>query len=284
MSQPKFDAKNKCIVVTGGGSGIGAALCCAFARAGARRIVMVDLHTLGAKELARQIANTRTVLTPYKANVSQEDEIAGLVEFVEDKLKDPIDLFVANAGIYKNEIVNGTWICPSLEAWDTTMQVNLNQHLHVLKHVLPRFQSRKQGHFLFTASAAGLLIHPDSLSYTVSKAAVVSLAEWTATCVANSTTNIGVSVLCPQAVDTPMMKQAKEDGIDPKHHLATSDGILKASDVANTVLEHLLEGKFLILPHTVVKQYNQFKASNTDKWISATRYLVSKSRTAQSKL
>jgi NAD(P)-dependent dehydrogenase (short-subunit alcohol dehydrogenase family) len=287
MSQPAFNPRNNSIVVTGGGSGIGAALCEAFAQAGARRVVIADLDITKARSVASNIqasglGSSTSKLTPAACDVTNEKEVGTLIRYVEDTLGDPIDLFVANAGIYQTEMTSAgqQWKAPSLDKWNQTMDVNVNQHLHVLKHVLPRFQSRKRGHFLFTASAAGLLIHPDSLSYTVSKAAAVSLAEWVAITVGPAS-NIGVSVLCPQAVDTPMIRQrdSKDDiGPDPSMHLATLDGILQPSDVASTVLKSLSQGMFLILPHTIVQRYVGSKASNREKWIAATRHLVKKSR------
>jgi NADP-dependent 3-hydroxy acid dehydrogenase YdfG len=62
--------------------------------------------------------------------------------------------------------------------WDLIMGVNVYQATYAARHIVPKFLQRKKGHFLITASAAGLLTQIGSLSYAVTKAAAVSVAEW----------------------------------------------------------------------------------------------------------
>ena len=90
-------------------------------------------------------------------------------------------------------------------------------HVYVCRYILPEFRSQKSGYILITSSAAGLLTHIDSLTYSVTKHAAISLAEWIA--INNNEFGVNVSVLCPQAVKTNMILGREND-------IASVDGIL----------------------------------------------------------
>jgi short-subunit dehydrogenase len=81
--------------------------------------------------------------------------------------------------------------------------VNLMAHVYGARAVLPQMVERGEGYLLQTASAAGLLSHPDSALYAVTKHAAVSLAEWLSMNYGDK--GIRVSCLCPQGVRTPML-------------------------------------------------------------------------------
>ena len=272
-SQPRLDVKDKCIVVTGAGSGIGAALCIEFARLGASCISIVDMNEHNAHrtaECCRTKHQSKTFVVV--ADVSKEDQVANVIQSTE-QMHGPIDLFVANAGVYVDEIeTDGSWNIPTALEWEQTMNINLLQHLHVIKFMLPRYIRRSKGHFLFTSSAAGLLLHPNSLSYTVSKAGVIALAEWVSIVTGGQFPGIGVAVLCPQAVNTPMIQQNRI----ANQHLAIMDGITKPSFVAECCIKALLDGNFLILPHFQVQQYIEKKSHSRDKWIQSMKSLLQK--------
>jgi len=270
-SQPRLDVKDKCIVVTGGGSGIGAALCIEFARFGASCISIVDMNEHNAHRTA-EFCKTKHQSKTFVlvADVSKEDQVANVIQSTE-QMFGPIDLFVANAGVYVDEIeTDGSWSIPTALEWEQTMNINLLQHLHVIKFMLPRYIQRCKGHFLFTSSAAGLLLHPNSLSYTVSKAGVIAVAEWVSIIIGGQFPDIGVAVLCPQAVNTPMIQQNKI----ADQHLAIM--IMKPSFVAECCIKALLDGNFLVLPHSQVQQYIEKKAHSRDKWIQSMKSLLQK--------
>ena len=128
--------------------------------------------------------------------------------------------------------------------------------------------ANKQGWFLITASAAGLLSQVGSATYSTTKHAVVGFSEWLS--ITYGEKGIGVSLLCPQAVNTPMIKNTKDGGV------AGIDGILESSEVAKFTLDEMFKGKFLITPHQIVNKYIQIKASNTDKWVVGMRKLYKK--------
>ena len=135
--------------------------------------------------------------------------------------------------------------------------------------VAPRSHSRtgrqsavRTAHSVFcvlvnTASAAGLLTQIDSGPYAVSKHAAVAFAEWLLINYADQ--GIGVSVLCPQGVNTAMAPKSLGDG--------QTDGIIEPEELARTVVEALREERFHVLPHPEVEEYVRRKGDNIDRWL-----------------
>jgi short-subunit dehydrogenase len=119
---------------------------------------------------------------------------------------------------------------------------------------------------LNTASAAGLLTQINSGAYAVSKHAAVALAEWLS--INYGDKGIGVSVLCPQAVRTNILGPIAKR---PSSTQASKDGVLEPEDVANTCIEAMEEGRFLVLPHPEVLTYFQRKANDYDRWLGGMR-------------
>lgn len=150
-------------------------------------------------------------------------------------------------------------------------------HIYAARAVLPSMIARGEGYLLNTASAAGLLTQIGSMSYSVTKAAAVSLAEWLA--VTHHHQGIRVSVLCPQAVRTNIVRNSPDfggtgalaaDG-ELDGGVAGGDGVLEASDVAAICIEAIRDERFLVLPHAEVATYVQRKATDRDRWLAGMR-------------
>jgi len=249
-----MDVGDKTIVVTGAASGIGRALARRFAAEGARTVVAADIDGHGAAEVGREIGGAAV-----RVDVSSEAEIAELVDAVE-RDHGPIDLFCSNAGILA---VGGDEL-PD-ETWRRSLDVNVMAHVWAARHVVPRMLGRGGGHLLNTASAAGLLIQIGSAPYTVTKHAAVGFAEWLA--VTYGDRGLGVSLLCPQAVDTQMTAGIEGGGV------AGVDGMLAPEAVADAVIEGLAADRFLILPHPEVAEYERRKAADRERWLTGMRRL-----------
>jgi len=244
---------DKHVVVTGGGNGIGRALCRRFAAEGARAIVVADLDGDGAKAVAGEISGTAV-----RVDVSVEGEVSSLVETAIEA-NGPIDLFCANAGI-----ITSGGLDDSNEVWDRIIGVNLLAHVYAARALIPGYVARGEGYLLHTASAAGLLTGIGQLPYSVTKHGVVALAEWLS--ITYGDAGVKVSCLCPQGVRTNMLLSG---GDDESNFLLP--GSKSPEEVADVVVQGLADERFLILPHPEVAEYFRRKADDYDRWLKGMR-------------
>jgi NAD(P)-dependent dehydrogenase (short-subunit alcohol dehydrogenase family) len=250
-----MEVTDKIIVVTGGASGIGRALCRRFTQEGAKTVAVVDINEEGAKAVAEEVNGFA-----IKCDVTKEDEITDVVRQTEEKIG-PIDIFCSNAGIMIlgcNEVLD--------EDWQRIWQINVMAQIYAAKAVIPRMIERGGGYLLNMASAAGLLSQIGSAPYSVTKHAAMGLAENLA--ITYGDQGIKVSVVCPQAVRTAMTEMIDDDG-----GVAAVDGLMEPEQVADSVMEGLAEERFLILPHPEVQTYMERKVSDYDRWLNGMRRL-----------
>jgi NAD(P)-dependent dehydrogenase (short-subunit alcohol dehydrogenase family) len=250
------ELRDKVVIVTGGASGIGAALSRRFAAEGARAVVVADLQADAAQAVADEIGGTAV-----STDVAVEADVRALVEKT-TKQHGPVDLFCSNAGI----AIGGGVEVPD-EEWRRIWDINLMAHVYAARAVLPGMLARGEGYLLNTASAAGLLTNLGAAPYAVTKHAAVALAEWLA--ITHGDAGIKVSVLCPQGVRTPMLLGGIDAGDEAAQMLLA--GAVEPEAVADAVVEGLRAEKFLILPHPEVAEYIQRKAGDYDRWLSGMR-------------
>ncbi|WP_315826060.1 MULTISPECIES: SDR family oxidoreductase [unclassified Bradyrhizobium] len=254
----------KIVVVTGGARGIGKALCEAFAAAGAAKVIVADLDEAGAKAVADGIGGAA-----FRCDVSQEADIRHVIEETERQFG-PIALFCSNAGIGGgfdplSVNVGGT----SDEPWARSWAIHVMAHVYAARHLIPRYKARGGGYFLNTISAAGLLSQVGSAPYSTTKHAAVGFAENLA--ISHKADNIKVSILCPQGVDTDMLRSIPKG---PQ----SGDGDLTPEQVAQDVLKGLAEESFLILPHPQVLGYMRKNTENYDRWLGGMAKIQAKMR------
>ena len=254
-----MQVKDKVVVVTGGASGIGAALCRRFHREGSRAVIVADLDGDGARQVAEDIGGLG-----IQADVAVESDIIALVQESENHYG-PVDLFCSNAGVSYRDLPDGTAAsCPN-DKWRKAWDINVMAHVYAARAVLPGMIARAEGYLLSTVSAAGLLSQIGAASYSTTKHAAIGFAE--ALAITHGDDGIKVSVLCPQAVDTPMLGNFTGDGPQGV------DGILTPEQVAESVIDGLAAETFLILPHEKVRLYMQRKISDYDRWLKGMRRL-----------
>nr|NIP94831.1 SDR family oxidoreductase [Akkermansiaceae bacterium] len=163
-----MEVKDRVIVVTGGASGIGRAMCLRFAEAGAKGVVVADLNADGAEAVAQEIGGLGV-----GCDVATESGIADLVQQSEARFG-PIEIFCSNAGIASG----GDPLEVEIEEWQRQWDVNLMAHVYAIRAVLPGMLERGEGYLVHTASMAGILTTHGNVPYAVTKHAVVGLAEW----------------------------------------------------------------------------------------------------------
>lgn len=240
------------VVVTGAASGIGRAMAQRFHREGAAKVVVADIDAAGARAVAESVDGWS-----MGVDVSREGDIVELIDETERQFG-PIALFCSNAGIGL-----GRGIDEPDAVWQKIWSINTMSHVYAARNLIPRMKARGGGYLLNTASAAGLLSQIGSVTYAVTKHAAVALAEWIA--ITHGRDGIKVSVLCPQAVRTPMT--AGGPGV------AAVDGMIEPEDVAECVVQALADETFLVLPHPTVAEYIKRKTSDYDRWIKGMQRL-----------
>jgi NAD(P)-dependent dehydrogenase (short-subunit alcohol dehydrogenase family) len=257
-----MELKDRVVVITGGGSGIGEALARAAHAEGARHVVVADLHEEQAKRVAQDIGGTGV-------GIDVRDESA-IIALVEQTLAahGPIDLFASNAGYVtvggledSNERIQHMW------------EVHVMAHMYAARAVVPSMIANGGGYLLNTASAAGLMTQIGSLAYTVTKHGAVALAEWLS--ITHHHQGIRVSVLCPQAVSTNIVANSPDfggsDGDGMGSGVAGADGVVTAEDTARACIETIRAETFHVLPHAEVATYLTRKAGDVDRWLTGMR-------------
>jgi NAD(P)-dependent dehydrogenase (short-subunit alcohol dehydrogenase family) len=231
-------------VVTGGASGIGAALASRFTAEGAAVVVLDRASAPGG----------------HVPDVTDEAALVHAVDTIEHEVG-PIDLWCSNAGLAT---------APGLGAdadWDVSWRVHVLAHLYAARHVLPRMRERGRGRFLVTASAAGLLAEADVAAYSVTKHAAVALTEWLA--ISYGGDGVDFHCLCPQGVRTPLLGGVAAD----ESVTVAAAHLLEPEQVADAVVAAFAENRFLVLPHPEVAGYEQRRAADRDRWLAGMRRL-----------
>ena len=235
-------------VITGAGSGIGRALARGLAAAGAR-VVVNDLNFEAATAVAKEIGGY-----PAPGDVATEAGVTALIATARDCLGE-IDIYCSNAGI-----AVGAGPDTPEQDWQQSWEVNVMAHVRASRELLPAWLERGRGCFVVTASAAGLLTMLGSATYSVTKHAAESYAEWLAATYEHR--GLVVHCICPQGVRTNMLAQSGQAG-----QVVLKDSAIEPEQVADALLEGMAAGRFLILPHPEVATYYAMRASNPDRWL-----------------
>jgi len=255
-----MEITDKVVIVTGGGNGIGRALCRRFAAGGARAIVVADIDAAAARAVADEVGGLA-----LDTDVTHESDVQRLVAQTLDR-HGAIDLFCSNAGIAKS----GDETASEAE-WALCWDVHVMAHVYAARAALPSMLARGVGYLLQTVSAAGLLTHPQSATYAVTKHASLAFAEWLS--IAYGDRGIKVSALCPQGVRTDMLMRAEADGARGFNRAFLFDGALEPEHVADVVIQGIADERFLILPHPEVAEYVRRRATDHDRWLRGMRKL-----------
>jgi NAD(P)-dependent dehydrogenase (short-subunit alcohol dehydrogenase family) len=203
-----MDFTGKVALVTGAGNGIGRETSLAFARAGAR-LVLVDRDRDGGEATAGIIRQQGGEASFVAADVTRSADVQAYVKAALDAYG-AIDCFFNNAGI------EGT-VVPTAEydeaVFDAVIGVNLKGVFLGLRHVLPVMLRQKRGTVVNTASVAGLVGTPGMPAYVASKHGVIGLTKTASGEVGRH--GVRVNAVCPGPVDTRMI-HSLEAQLDPK--------------------------------------------------------------------
>lgn len=201
MSDPFFSLAGKVAIVTGGGQGIGEAICRRLAAAGAK-VSIFDMSPEGASRVAADLKGYAAI-----GDVTNEADVNRVVAETEQALG-PVDIIVNNAGITGRTVK--LWELKK-EEFSKVMDVNVIGPFLLCKAVMPGMLARKYGRIVTIASVAGKEGNPTMSPYSASKAAVIAMTKSLAKEVAGQGNNITVNAISPAVIHTPIL-----DGVAPE--------------------------------------------------------------------
>lgn len=234
------------VVVTGGGSGIGRALCLGLLARGAR-VAAVDLDRAALDETAA-LADAGGALSLHVANIADPEAVATLPGAVLGH-HGAVDVLINNAGIIQPFVPFAELELATIER---VLQVNLMGVVHMLRAFLPHLRARPAAHIVNVSSMGGFMPFPGQTIYGASKAAVKLLSEGLYAELAD--TAVGVSVVMPGAVATNITRSSGLEAPAPDAGADADAGSrlqpLPAADAARIILDgieaerlHILVGR-----------------------------------------
>lgn len=254
------DLEGRVAFVTGGGSGIGSGMARRLAAAGVK-VAVADIRMEPAAAVASEIVRANGAAIPVQVDVSDRASVeAAAAEVLEAFGR--VDILCNNAGVAMHGVPVES---VPLADWDWVIGVNVYGVINGIQAFLPHIRAHgKGGHVVNTASIGGLQVNPSFLTgpYSMTKYAVVALSEALANELAD--TSIGVSVLCPAAVQTGihLSGRARPDRLGgaverPENHFMgelIKDG-LTPDTVGNEVVRAIRDRRFWIFPHAQTRQW-----------------------------
>ncbi|WP_159766460.1 SDR family oxidoreductase [Streptomyces sp. HM190] len=240
------------VVVTGAGSGIGAALARRFAAEGAR-VVVNDLDGDRARAVADEIGG-----------IAVPGDASEIVAPAREALGGTVDVYCANAGV-----ASGGTEAADDKVWALAWDVNVMAHVRAAHALLPQWLERGSGRFVSTVSAAGLLTMIGAAPYSVTKHGAYAFAEWLSLTYRHR--GLKVHAICPQGVRTDMLTASGSAG-----DLVLAPTAIEPEDVADALLDGIESDRFLILPHPEVAGFYQARATDPERWLTNMNHIQRK--------
>ena len=211
MHSDLFQLKGKTAFVTGAGSGLGRAISCGFADAGAR-IAAVDISLANAESTAGLVMDGGGEAQAQELDVTRKADVERVVERAIQQFGG-IDILVNCAG----RAIRGTALDYSEQDWDTIINVNLKGTFLCCQAVAKHMVERRSGKMINLASIGGFIAYAGSIAYLASKGGVVQLTKGFA--VELAPFNIQVNAIAPSLFETPMMAGSRADSESQRYFM-----------------------------------------------------------------
>ena len=208
--------ENKIAVVTGAGSGIGAASAMRFAAEGAR-VLVADIRGHKAEQVVADIEDQGGVAAPCEVDVADDASVAAMVALCVETFG-RIDALFNNAGTIRI----GNAVDLPVADWDLVMAVNVRSVFLGAKHAVPHMRTQGGGAIINTASISGLHGDGNGVVYAASKAAVINLTRAMST--DHAAEGIRVNAICPGTIETP-----------PVRRMASTPGFKERNETAHAI-------------------------------------------------
>lgn len=249
--------RDKVVLVTGAGRGIGRALCREAGKRGAAGIVVADLDGALAQATAAELGGLG-----LQCDVAEAAAVEAMVRAAEAHYG-RVDVLVSNAGFGAQALDLDDALSAPDASWQRMWDVHVMAHARACRAVLPGMLARGSGCVVNVASAAGVLSQVGDTPYSVTKHAAVGLAESLA--ITYGDRGIQVAVVCPQYVATAIT------GLDESTAPGAVPGVLTVEQAAGAIADGIEAGGFLVLTHPEVLGYFQRKAGDYDRWLAGMR-------------
>lgn len=194
-----MQVKDKIVIVTGAGSGIGKATAKHFAHFGAK-VVVSDINLEKAQKVSEEIVTNFGESIPIKANVANYEEVENLIQHTVATFGQ-LDVMVNNAGIGPKQLLKTAEY--TLEDWDHVIAVNQTGVFYCMKLALQQMLNQGFGNIVNVASLAGLKASLNNLSYSASKFAVVGMTKSAA--LEYAKTGIRINAVCPGYTESALL-------------------------------------------------------------------------------
>lgn len=244
--------RDKVVVITGSGSGIGEACAHRFAEEDAK-VVVTDINPEGVKRVSEAVDTVGLAV-----DIAVEDNVRAVANLAR-RTYGEIDIWFSNAG-YTGPPQGGDISNDGL--WDLSWRLHVMSHVYAAREVLPSMLERGDGYLLQTASVVALAIHPDKPTYSVTKHAALSFSEWLAATYRPK--GIKVSCFCPGPMLTPMLMA---EGMPADHPMLQS--VATPEQVADRLVGGIDTEDFLILDSQLGRDLLTAKANDYEQWITS---------------
>ncbi len=220
-----FDFTGRVAIVTGGGSGIGAAVTRQLVAAGAA-VVIADLDREGAEDVAARLADGGGKAVSYEIDVADPMQVEALVDFA-GRTYGGLHLAVNNAGIGGPSAMTADY---PVDGWQRVINVNLSSAFYCMKYEIAAMRAAGGGAIVNMASILGAVGFANSPAYVAAKHGILGLTKTAA--IEYAKHNIRVNAVGPGFIDTPLLSRNLDEptlkhiaGLHPVGRLGTADEV-----------------------------------------------------------
>ncbi len=247
MKTVKLHEQSPVVLITGAGSGLGAAMARRFARAG-YRVAVTDINQERARIVSEELAETGAVTLHSALDVTSDSDWQRLFDELQGHWG-RVNVLVNNAGVAASGFCEET----SMENWQWVIDIDLMGVVRGCHRFLPLLRSEgsagRPAYIINIASFAGFSAMPGLSAYGTAKAGVIALSEHLLTELDGS--GVGVSVVCPSFVATNLLESFRSTKVGARQTVERwmKHSPVTAADVAETVFSAMEKRQFLVLTH-----------------------------------
>lgn len=239
----EFDGRTA--IVTGGSKGIGKAIGLAFCERGALVIANYASDERAAQELSKQAESLAGTLVPYRADVTDFQQVTAMMEDVAGRYAG-IDILVNNVGMMRDNLL----MLMSDEDWERVLKANLTSAFYCCRAALRKMIPQRKGKIINIASVSGILGTAGQVNYAATKGGLISFTKSLARELGQF--NIQVNAVAPGLIETDWLARVPKEKVEAIIKQTALGRVGRPEEVAHAVLFLASEGSGYITGQTVV--------------------------------